>query len=92
MLDIEVEEADARALAGEGADDLHADARRSAGHDDARVPKTGIRGEQGLRGTSHLIGQGSRFPGISIGSDSATPDGERTANMHNSHWVMDVGI
>ena len=47
VLDVEVEESDARALAGKGADDLHADARRSAGHDDAGVPKTGIRRKQG---------------------------------------------
>jgi len=43
VFDVEVEESDARALAGKGADDLHADAGRSARHDDAGVTKVGIR-------------------------------------------------
>jgi len=47
VLDVEVEESDARALAGKGADDLHADAGRAARHEDAGVPKAGIRRKRG---------------------------------------------
>ena len=46
VLDVEVEESHPRLLPGEGANDLHPDARGSAGDDDAGVPEAGVDGKR----------------------------------------------